>query len=118
MRNLIVVLIFTVFTSYGLFAETFDLKGECKPKEWICIFTRGEENKVEFYVQNRTPSGEYPFIIHFNFTTLNNFESDVLLPYRFISKGSSEPKKITHNQSDRRSQRTLLQLKRLCKSGG
>ncbi|EMO62608.1 peptidase, M23 family [Leptospira borgpetersenii serovar Pomona str. 200901868] len=94
MRNLIVVLIFTVFTSHGLFTETFDLKGECKPKEWICIFTRGEENKVEFYVQNRTPSGEYPFIIHFNFTTLNNFESDVLLPYRFISKGSSEPKKI------------------------
>ncbi|MGQ2869247.1 M23 family metallopeptidase [Leptospira santarosai] len=94
MRNSIVVLIFIVFTSFDLSAKTSDLKGECKPKDWICILTRNENDKVEFYIQNQTPSGEYPFIIHFDFTTLDNFESDVPVPYRFISKGSSEPKKF------------------------
>ncbi|EKR99068.1 hypothetical protein LEP1GSC125_0068 [Leptospira mayottensis 200901122] len=39
MRNFIVVLIFTVFTFSGLLAKTSDFNGECKPKEWICIFT-------------------------------------------------------------------------------
>ncbi|EKT88734.1 M23 family metallopeptidase [Leptospira santarosai] len=94
MRNSIVVLIFIVSTSFDLSAKTSDLKGECKPKDWICILTRNENDKVEFYIQNQTPSGEYPFIIHFDFTTLDNFESDVPVPYRFISKGSSEPKKF------------------------
>lgn len=80
MRNSIVVLIFIVSTSFDLSAKTSDLKGECKPKDWICILTRNENDKVEFYIQNQTPSGEYPFIIHFDFTTLDNFESDVPFP--------------------------------------
>ncbi|EMK15090.1 peptidase, M23 family [Leptospira kirschneri serovar Bim str. 1051] len=94
MQNIIFISIFISFTSYNLFADIPDLKGECKPKEWICILTRNENNKIEFYVQNRTPSGEYPFSVNFYFTSLENFESDVTLPYRFISRGSSEPKKI------------------------
>ncbi|AXR59555.1 M23 family metallopeptidase [Leptospira mayottensis] len=107
MRNFIVVLIFTVFTFSGLLAKTSDFNGECKPKEWICILTRNENNKVEFYVQNQTPSGEYPFIIYFNFSTLNNFEADVPLPYRFVSKGSSEPKKfLTISPIDSRKERS------------
>ncbi|TGL77309.1 M23 family metallopeptidase [Leptospira yasudae] len=94
MRSLACVLFLSFFSIWNLSAQPGDLKGECKPKNWICVLTRTENNKVEFYVQNKTPSGEYPFVVYFNFTTLENFESDVALPFHFVSKGSPEPKKI------------------------
>ncbi|PJZ58849.1 M23 family metallopeptidase [Leptospira barantonii] len=94
MRNQIVALIFIVFFSLGLSAQPNDLKGECKPKEWICVLTRNDNNKIEFYVQNRSPSGEYPFSLYFNFSDLENYRSDVTLPFPYVSKGSSEPQKV------------------------
>lgn len=94
MRSLAFVLFLSFFSIWNLSAQPADLKGECKPKDWICVLTRTENNKVEFYVQNKTPSGEYPFVVYFNFTTLENFESDVALPFHFVSKRSPEPKKI------------------------
>lgn len=101
MRNQIVALIFLLFISFGLSAEPSDLKGECKPKEWICVLTRNENNKVEFYVQNRSPSGEYPFSLYFNFTNIENFAPDVTLPFPYVSKGSLTPQKaLTLNSID------------------
>ncbi|MCG6169174.1 M23 family metallopeptidase [Leptospira sp. FAT2] len=94
MRSLAFVLFFSFFSIWNLSAQPGDLKGECKPKDWICVLTRTTNNTVEFYVQNKTPSGEYPFTVYFNFTTLENFESDVALPFHFVSKGTPEPKKI------------------------
>ncbi|TGK16754.1 M23 family metallopeptidase [Leptospira kmetyi] len=94
MRNQIVALIFILFLSLGLFAEPGDLKGECKPKEWICVLTRNDNNKIEFYVQNRSPSGEFPFSLYFNFSDLENYRPDVTLPFPYVSKGSAEPQKV------------------------
>ncbi|EMY75946.1 peptidase, M23 family [Leptospira weilii serovar Ranarum str. ICFT] len=94
MRNRVIVLFFILAFSFGLSAQTSDFEGECKPKEWICVLTRNDNNKIEFYVQNQTPSGEYPFVVYFNFTILENFKSDVSLPFHFVSKENSEPKKI------------------------
>ncbi|TGK22171.1 M23 family metallopeptidase [Leptospira stimsonii] len=94
MRNRILILVFLWSPFISLFSQTGEFKGECKPNEWICILTRNENQKIEFYIQNKTPSADYPFTVYFNFTTLENFESDTPLPLRFVSKGNSEPAKI------------------------
>ncbi|MBM9579192.1 M23 family metallopeptidase [Leptospira sp. 201903070] len=94
MRNRIFFLILTFFSFFPLFSETGDFKGECKPTEWICVLTKNQNQKIDFYIQNKTPGADYPFTVYFNFSSLDNFESDVSLPLRFVSRGSNEPTKI------------------------
>lgn len=94
MRNQILIFVFLSLPLISLFSETVDFKGECKPKEWICILTRNENQKIDFYIQNKTPNGDYPFTVYFNFSSLDNFESDTILPFRIVSRGNNEPTKI------------------------
>ncbi|TGL97040.1 M23 family metallopeptidase [Leptospira barantonii] len=94
MRNQIVALIFIVFLSFSLSSEPSNLKEICKPKEWICVLTKSENNKIEFYVQNRGPSVEFPFSLYFSFSDIENYRSDVTLPFSYVSKGNAEPQKV------------------------
>ncbi|TGK34325.1 M23 family metallopeptidase [Leptospira gomenensis] len=89
MRKPILVLLFLFVT--GLPADPSEFTGDCKPKEWVCVLTRNNGDKIEFFVHNRTPNGEYPFSLRLEFSSLDNLKSDRTVPLKLIAKGNTEP---------------------------